>query len=77
MIRQGGSEGTEEKLRSIIKARDDYVVQVLKANERLREKNDALRDEVEGLKEMIEISGAQGRPGSSGGVAQLKGAVGQ
>lgn len=77
MVRQGGSEVTEEKLQSIIKARDDYVAQVLKANERLREKNDALRDEVEELKEMVEVLRMRGRPGSSGEVAGQENAVGQ
>jgi cell division protein FtsB len=49
ITRQGEGEKTEEKLQSIIKARDDYVAQVTKANERLRETNDALREEVEEL----------------------------
>lgn len=66
MARQGGSGGTEEKLQSIIKARDDYVAEILKANERLREKNDVLRDEVEELKEMTEVLRARGRSESSG-----------
>ena len=75
-MRQGGSEGTEEKLQSIIKARDDYVAQVLKANERLREKNDELRNEVEELKEMVEIPKAQGGPETSGRVAKHEDEVG-
>ena len=56
--------GTEEKLQSIIKARDGYVAQVLKANERLRETNDGLRDEVKELKEMVETLRSRGEPGS-------------
>jgi cell division septum initiation protein DivIVA len=53
------------------------VAQVMKANERLREKNDALQNEVEELKEMVEISKAHGRPGSSGEVVKSEDAVGQ
>lgn len=65
----------EEKLQSIIKARDDRVAQVLKANERLRGENDSLRDEVDKLKEMVEVLRARG-PGSSSEVAEPRGAVG-
>lgn len=69
MTRQGEDQGKEEKLQSIIKARDDYVAQVLKANQRLRENNDALREEVEGLK--IEALKVRGKPGSVVGDAGL------
>lgn len=68
-MRQGEDQGTEEKLQSIIKARDDYVAQVLKANQRLRENNDALREEIEELK--VEILKVRGKPGSIEGDAQL------
>lgn len=59
-MRQGEGKGTEEKLQSIIKSRDDYVAQVLKANEHLRGSNEGLRGEIEELKEMVEILKAQG-----------------
>lgn len=75
ITRQGEGEKTEEKLQSIIKARDDYVAQVTKANERLRETNDALRGEVEELTEMVEILRARGRSGGSGEVAGTGDAV--
>ena len=64
MTRQGEDKGTEEKLQSIIKARDDYVAQVLKTNERLRGNNNALQEEIEELKEMVEILKVRGRRGS-------------
>ena len=64
MLRSAEDKGTEEKLQSIIKARDDYVVQVLKTNERLRKNNDGLREEVEELKEMVGILRVRGRSGS-------------
>ena len=41
------------------------MAQVLKANERLRVNNDALREEIEELKEMVEILKARGRSGST------------
>ena len=63
-MRSAEDKGTEEKLQSIIKARDDYVAQMLKTNERLRKDNDGLREEVEELKEMVEILRVRGRPGS-------------
>lgn len=53
------------------------MAKVLKANERLREKNDALRGEVEELKEMAEIPNTRGRPGSSSEVAKLEDEVDQ
>lgn len=40
------------------------MAQVLKANERLRVNNDTLREEIEELKEMVEILRARGRSGS-------------
>jgi hypothetical protein len=39
------------------------VAQVLRGNERLRVNNDALREEIEELKEMVEILKARGRSG--------------
>ena len=64
MIRSAEDKGTEEKLQSIIKARDDYVAQVLKTNERLRKNNDGLREEIEELKEMVEILRVRRESGS-------------
>jgi hypothetical protein len=75
MARKSGVEGTEEKLHSIIKARDDHLSQVLKANERLRETNDGLRDEMEELKEMVEILRARGKSEDPGGVTEQGGVV--
>lgn len=63
-MRSAQDKGTEETLQSIIKARDDYVAQVLKTNERLRKNNDGLREEIEELKEMVEILRVRGRSGS-------------
>lgn len=51
------------------------MAHVLKANERLREKNDALRNEVEELREAVEMQKAQGIPGNSGEVVKLEEAV--
>ena len=48
---------------------------MLKTNERLRESNDALRDEVEELKEMVEILRARGRLGNIGEAAGAEGTV--
>lgn len=64
-------KGTEEKLQSIIKARDDYVAQVLKTNERLRENNNGLREEIEELKEMVEILRVRGTSRSTEEAAAL------
>jgi len=75
MVRQDGDKGTEEKLHSIIKARDDYVAQVLKTNERLRENNGALREKIEELKEMVEILRARGGSGSVDETLELEDAV--
>ena len=75
VARQGGDRGTEEKLQSIIKARDDYVTEALKTNERLREDNTALRGEIEELKEMVEILRARGRSGSLDEAAELEDAI--
>ena len=65
-------KGTEEKLQSIIKARDDYVAQMLKVNERLRTNNDALREEIEELREMVEILKARGKSGSIEEAAEVE-----
>lgn len=75
MARPVEGKGTEEMLCSIIKARDDYVAQVLKTNERLRGDNDGLREEIEELKEMVEILRVRGSSGSTEGVAELADAV--
>jgi len=75
MARQGEDKGTEEKLHSIINARDDYMAQVLKANERLRENNNALREEIEELAEMVEILKVRGRSGSTEEAAEPQGEV--
>ena len=47
------------------------MAQVLKANERLRVNNDTLREEIEELKEMVEILRARGRSGSKEGATEL------
>lgn len=47
------------------------MAQVLKANERLRANNDTLREEVEELKEMIEILKARGGSGSAEEAGEL------
>lgn len=71
MMRPVEDKGTEEKLQSIIKARDDYVAQVLKTNERLRENNNGLREEIEELKEMVEILRVRGTSRSTEEAAAL------
>lgn len=75
MTRPVEDKGVEEKLHSIIKARDDHVAQILKANERLRENNDGLREEIEELKEMVEVLRVRGRSDSMDEAAEPGGAV--
>ena len=74
-MRSAEDKGTGEKLESIIKARDDYVAQLLKTNERLRTNNDGLREEIEELKEMVEILRVRGRSGSMEEAAVVEDAV--